>query len=112
MTADRLRLLAAAMDAGVMSDDERVKSAVELRELAADLICLTRRYQWRPISELHEDYGSCVLINIDDPGHFEIGSNIDLDFEESLWTHFVRIAPLWQEEYERLTRQRSGSVHD
>lgn len=43
---------------------------------------------WRPISEIHEDYGPCILVNIEDPGYMEIGSNLDLDFDASEWTHF------------------------
>jgi len=67
---------------------------------------LVERYQWKPISELHEDYGDCVLINIKtDTGHLAIGSNLDIGFDESKWTHFSRIVPLGQEEYERLKAQ-------
>ena len=51
-------------------------------------------HRWRPISELHEDYGQCVLINIADPGHVVMGNNLDAWFDETDWTHFARITPL------------------
>lgn len=57
---------------------------------------------WRPISELHEDYGNCVLIDIEDPGHMKLGSNLDIDFDESEWTHFARIPALTTTEAERM----------
>jgi hypothetical protein len=31
-------------------------------------------------------------MNVDDPGFLEIGSNLDLDFDASLWTHFVPVS--------------------
>ena len=48
-------------------------------------------HKWYPISELHEDFGPCVLLNINDPTCMQIKSNLDLDFIESEWTHFCRI---------------------
>lgn len=70
--------------------------------MAHDMRELAERYQWHPISEIHEDYGPCVVININDPGDMALASNLDLDWDESLWTHFSRIVPLWHEEAERL----------
>lgn len=61
-----------------------------------------QRYTWRPIAEIHEDYGLCVLMNINDPGDMKVGNNLDLDFDPIRYTHFTQIAPLGQEEYERL----------
>ena len=49
---------------------------------------------WRPIAEIHEDYGPCVLMNTDDPAYMEIGSNLDIGFDESRWTHFAQISVL------------------
>lgn len=73
-----------------------------LAQSVIDLSAALDRYRWRPIAELHEDYGDCVLINIKDPGYIKTGSNLDVDFDASLWTHFSQITPLSQEEYERL----------
>jgi hypothetical protein len=74
----------------------------ERHSLQEQLAEARERQKWRPISELHEDYGTCVLINIDDPGHLVTGSNLDLDYDESKWTHFSRIALLGQKEYEEM----------
>lgn len=71
---------------------------VRLRDIIAELTKFADRYRWRPIAELHEDYGPCVLMHIDDPGLLEIGSNLNLDYDESRWTHFSQIVPLTQEE--------------
>lgn len=51
-------------------------------------------FQWRPISEIHEEFGPCVVINLRDPGDLAIGSNIDTDWDDKRWTHFARIPPL------------------
>ena len=59
-------------------------------------------HEWRPISEIHEDFGSCVLMQIDDPGHVAIGSNLDLDWDESKWTHFAPVPHLTTEQAESL----------
>ena len=45
---------------------------------------------WRPINEIHEDYGTCILLNTAD-GSVELGSNLDSGFSESEWTHFALI---------------------
>lgn len=60
------------------------------------------RFTWRPISEIHEDYGPCVLMNINDPGDMRVGNNLDLDFDPIRYTHFTQFAMLGQEEFERL----------
>jgi hypothetical protein len=67
--------------------------------LAYDL-CRTRlkvaqeAVRWRPIAEIHEDLGPCVLIRINDPGYMAIGNNLDLDFDVHGWTHFVPVPSL------------------
>lgn len=80
-------------------------------ETTADLILEVERqtreqalepYRWRPIAEMHEDCGSCVLMDIDDAGDLAIGSNLDTDFDESLWTHFAEVPKLTNEEAEKL----------
>lgn len=87
---------------------QRIRDAAQILgqvgngKMANELDRLAKRYCWRPIAELHEDYGQCVLMHIDDPGHMEVGSNLDVDFDASLWTHFAQIVPLGQEEYGRL----------
>ena len=74
----------------------------DICDLIAEIDRLTDYQRWRPIAELHEDFGSCVLININDPSYMAIGSNLDMSFEPSLWTHFSRIAPLSDEDHARL----------
>ncbi len=62
------------------------------------------RFTWRPISEIHEDYGLCVLMNINDPGDMKVGNNLDLDFDPIRFTHFHQVAPLTHEDAERLSQ--------
>ena len=65
------------------------------------------RYRWRSISELHEDYGTCLLLDVNDEdgNNLALGSNLDVGFDEKKWTHFSPITPLSQEEAERLRKQ-------
>jgi hypothetical protein len=63
---------------------------------------LLDRYRWRPISEMHEDFGPCVVAHFDDPGHLEIWSNLDDDFEALDWSIFVSVPSLTHEEAARL----------
>lgn len=52
-------------------------------------------YDWRPIAEIHEDHGQCVLIHlIDDPSYTEVGSILDEGFDEGDWTHFALVPRL------------------
>lgn len=63
-------------------------------------------YRWRPIEELHEDFGPCVLINlIEDPCYLVIGSNLNVDYDESQWTHFTQITPLWTEDAKDMIKE-------
>jgi hypothetical protein len=59
-------------------------------------------YSWRPISEIHEDLGPCVLMNIEDPGYMVIGSNLDEGFNETDFTHFAEVPKLTGQEAEAL----------
>lgn len=61
--------------------------------------------KWRPIAEIHEDYGQVILVNIDDPAYMEIGGNLDHDFDAGQWTHFVPVPSIGQEEYGRMCRE-------
>lgn len=78
-----------------------LKTAQYLTAALDALDKLESRYRWHPISEIHEDHGPVVLINLHDLD-IKLGSNLDLDFDESRWTHFSRIAPLSSEEADRL----------
>jgi len=50
---------------------------------------------WRPISEIDEDCGECVFVNVLDIDEFSVGSWSDWDFQNRAkihgWTHFKRI---------------------
>lgn len=59
-------------------------------------------YQWRPIDEINEDYGTCVLINLFNDDGYTLGHVCDSNFNESDWTHFTRFTPLTIDEYDRL----------
>lgn len=60
------------------------------------------QYEWRPISEIHEDYGTCVLINLTEAGCMELGSNLDKEFREQDWTHFAQAPKLTIEQADEL----------
>lgn len=62
--------------------------------------------RWRPISEMHEDYGQCVLMNLADPGGLELGNNLDLDWDETQWTHFAQVPRLTTKDAERMALER------
>lgn len=70
--------------------------------LAEEARRLRDRAKWRPISEIHEDYSLCVLIDINGPGGATVGSCMDTDWDESQWTHFAQMPELTNEEAERL----------
>jgi len=72
-----------------------------LDELAA-LQKQLKHYEWRPISQIHEDYGPCVLMDIEDPGYLEVSSNLDTDLDESQWTHFAEVPKLTNEQADDL----------
>lgn len=90
-----------------MIDAAQILGELGNGKMANELRRFAYRHRWRQISELHEDYGMCVLMNIDDLGYFGIGSNTNIDYNESLWTHFAPILELGQEEYERLRAEVS-----
>lgn len=78
---------------------DRLKEEFERSALLEKVLA---QYRWRPIGEIHEDLGQCVLIRLDDPGYMEVGSNLDEDFNETGWTHFAEVPKLTHEEAERL----------
>ena len=66
--------------------------------------------QWRPIEEMHEDHGPCVVIDIEDPGRLAIGHICDIERDWEEWaTHFAKLPRLDHEDYERLLYERSST---
>lgn len=63
--------------------------------------------QWRPIAEIHEDYGQCVLLNLAS-AYMELGNNLDLDFESMGWTHFAPVPRLTHDDVAKLRTQESA----
>jgi hypothetical protein len=99
----------------MLQDEGNQRVKAELRrqmDIAAQhngsLLCRLRkdppenRYRWRPIAELHEDYGPCVLIDINEPGSMALGHKLGIWFDAEDWTHFTQITPLSKEEAEIL----------
>ena len=80
------------------------------------LNAMHERYRWRPIAELHEDFGPCVGININDPGYLVIVHANDCEPDEAV-THFTRFAPLSYEvfgepdEFDTDVLTRRGWLH-
>jgi hypothetical protein len=75
----------------------------QLKAERAKTAKLEALYRWRPISEMHEDYGPCVCINlIEDPCYLEIHWANDAGFEESAWTHFAQCPKLSTDDAEQL----------
>jgi hypothetical protein len=73
---------------------EQARPEIERKALA--------KYRWRPIAEIHEDCGQCVVMRIGDPGALAVTSCLDQDFDESDWTHFAKVPELTCEEAARL----------
>lgn len=65
-------------------------------------------YKWRPIAEIHEDFGPCVLMNIFGLEDAELGSSMDNDFDALRWTHFAEAPKLSNEDGERLLAEAKG----
>ncbi len=81
---------------------ERIDNRAVANEVARDLVNkMYERYRWRPIAELHEDFGPCVGINIHDPGYLVIVHANDIEQDE-LVTHFTRFAPLSCEQVDKM----------
>ena len=57
---------------------------------------LLDRLRWRPIAEMREEHGECVVININDPGHMMLSAVTDSVHAELAlgygWTHYQRIS--------------------
>ena len=68
----------------------------ELDALRARVAELEARAKWRPISEVHEDYGDIILINIDDPGDVRLSHVCSLSWDEDRdgMTHFAQVPEL------------------
>lgn len=53
------------------------------------------RLRWRPIAEMRQDDGHCLVVNIGDPCRFWLASRYDADYIGNrvayCWTHFQRI---------------------
>lgn len=81
-------------------NEQVARDAVQIAKLESSLA----RHRWRPIDEIHEDLGPCILVNIADCGEMAIGSNLDLDFDITQWTHFAELPVLGQAEYERMRK--------
>ncbi len=56
------------------------------------ILRLLEKLRWRPISEIHEDHGICVAVNMRDPNPPQITHVCDPAFSEDAieyeWTHF------------------------
>jgi len=103
---DKVRLSTAVCSMG----QARIRESLRAEQAEKECDEMWKRYHWRPIGEIHEDYGPCVLINLKDPGYQEMGSNLDTDFDESLWTHFTQITPLTHEEARELLAAQKGAT--
>jgi hypothetical protein len=92
---------------------ERIDNRAVVYEVARELVnAMYERYRWRPISELHEDFGPCVGININDPGHVVIVHACDTE-PDVLVTHFTRFAPLSCEQVDKMREDMDNDVaHD
>ncbi len=81
----------------------------EVDRLRAEL----KRYEWRAISDIHEDYGPCVVINLIEDGCYqEIHHVCDLDFNIDDWTHFAEVPKLTTERAEQLIAEMGKEVRD
>jgi hypothetical protein len=107
---DRIAELTNERDGALYQLQLRVDQPEQIHQLTEAL----KPYQWRPISEIHEDCGPCVLINLLDgsDGYMEIGSVLDTDFNERDWTHFAECPKLSTEEANRLILDGGGKARE
>jgi hypothetical protein len=107
-TTDIVERLRAQYPAGGMIPRPLIieEAAQEIERLRG----LLDRYRWRPIAEMHEDHGPCVLMNIEDPGCLDLESNQSLDYDKTKWTHFTPITLLSYEDADRLREAQGVAV--
>lgn len=83
-----------------------IQAVLENSDLAACVKTLEDAMAWRLISEIHEDYGPCVCINlIRDQCYVEVHWCTEVEFNESDWTHFARVPQLLTENADRLIEE-------
>lgn len=70
------------------TEAEMEAESAALAAVLARLGEIENRSTWRPISEIHEDFGSCVLWNGDE---LRVGTNLDSDFDEADYLCFVPV---------------------
>ena len=58
-----------------------------------------KRAKWRPITEVHEEFGPVVVIDANDPGGVTVQwpGEIALDDDGTRWTHFAELPLLTNE---------------
>jgi hypothetical protein len=82
----------------------------KLREENADLRAKLKRYDWRPIAEMHEDHSTCVVIDIRDPGSVQVMNVCDTDYNPEDWTHFAMLPELTNEMAEKLIAEMTPTT--
>lgn len=94
----------------------RILNQGDLSALAASHTALQKRVEeleganrWRPIAEIHEDYGPCVVIDIRDPGNLAVAEVCDDEWVLADWTHFAPIPSLTHEEAAEMLAALSGA---
>lgn len=83
----------------------RRTSAIRGIEVIPEDVC-----PWQPIAQIHEDHGTCVVIDIEDPGYIEVAhvcQETPIPFSDVLkWaTHFAPLPRLTNEDAERLLEE-------
>ena len=73
----------------MLTNEERARAS----GFNAALSLVIERCRWRPVSELHEDFGPCVGTDVRDPGYIVIVHACDIDPDTRV-THFTRFIPL------------------
>jgi len=93
---------------------ETKKALFAMQKERDGLKILTDRYNWRPISEAHEDYGDLVLMNINEPGSLVLSHvcNLNWDLVSEGMTHFARVPMLGQEQYEELKAKHAAAKRE
>lgn len=91
----RVRLMADDCDTWDLSDNDIAALRAVLERLDALEAELAEARKWYPISEAHEDHGTCVYLSLTDDGGAMIANACDIDFAEKCafyeWTHFQPI---------------------
>jgi hypothetical protein len=106
-----LQIRLAVFDMDYLIENPRI-SEEDYTKLVDAIVALQEaksKWSWRPIYEMHEGHGDCVVVDLRTPefSGFQIKSRLDLDFREAEWTHFAELPKLTSKFVEKFKMERA-----